>query len=175
MKKKTIKPKEITFIQAINISKHWCNEWDDNLVSEEVLADRIAELIKTKDGLRGFFAYTLSDVNCTIIDKLPTSLIFKFREQGISIVEITVKNLIMSSAQVINHQRNQNLDYELISQNISSRCINLLKVLETNLVSKQINIIIKKLDEMGNSLDNSKKYDEDQKKYILEKIREIAA
>ena len=81
----------------------------------------------------------------------------------------------MSSAQVINHQRNQNLDYELISQNISSRCINLLKVLETNLVSKQINIIIKKLDEMGNSLDNSKKYDEDQKKYILEKIREIAA
>ena len=174
MKKKTIKTEEITFTQAINISKDWCNEWDDNLVSDEVLADRIAELIKTKDGLRGFFAYTLSDVNCTIIDKLPTSLIFKFREQGKRIVEITVKNLIMSSAQVINHQRNQNVDYELISKNISSRCINLLKVLETNLVSKQINIIIKKLDEMGNTLDNSKRYDEVQKNYILEKIREIA-
>lgn len=174
MKKKTIKTKKITFTQAINISKHWCNEWDDNLVSDEVLADRIAELIKTKDGLRGFFAYTLSDTNCTIIDKLPTSLIFKFREQGTRIVEITVKNLIMSSAQVINHQRDQNVNYELISNNISSRCINLLKVLETNLVSKQINNAIKKIDEMGNSLDNSKKYDEEQKNYILEKIREIA-
>jgi len=56
MKKKTINLKEASFTQAINISAQWCKDWGEDLLSEEVLADRIAELIKTKNGLRGFFA-----------------------------------------------------------------------------------------------------------------------
>lgn len=56
MKKKAINYKKTSFTQAINISALWCKEWEDDLLSEEVLADRIAELIKTKNGLRGFFA-----------------------------------------------------------------------------------------------------------------------
>ena len=61
MKKKTINLKEASFTQAINITAQWCKEWEEDLLSGEVLADRIAELIKTKIGLRGFFAYALSD------------------------------------------------------------------------------------------------------------------
>ena len=64
MIKKAINLKETSFTQAINISAQWCKEWEEDLLSEEVLADRVAELIKTKNGLRGFFAYTLSDQNC---------------------------------------------------------------------------------------------------------------
>ena len=55
MIKKAINLKETSFTQAINISAQWCNEWGEDLLSEEVLADRVAELIKTKNGLRGFF------------------------------------------------------------------------------------------------------------------------
>ena len=51
MEKKTINLKEASFTQAINISAQWCKEWGEDLLSEEVLADRIAELIKTKNGL----------------------------------------------------------------------------------------------------------------------------
>ena len=76
MKKKTINSKEISFTQAINISAEWCTEWDEDLLSEEVLADRIAELIKTTNGRRGFFAYALSDKDCLLLDKLPFSLIY---------------------------------------------------------------------------------------------------
>ena len=46
MKKKTINLKEASFTQAINISAQWCKEWGEDLLSEEVLADRIAELTK---------------------------------------------------------------------------------------------------------------------------------
>ena len=45
-------------------------EWGEDLLSEEVLADRIAELTKTSNGLRGFFAYALSDKDCLLLDKL---------------------------------------------------------------------------------------------------------
>tara|TARA_B100000212_G_C27332445_1_gene515269 strand:+ start:654 stop:1181 length:528 start_codon:yes stop_codon:yes gene_type:complete len=174
MEKKTINKKNPTFIQSINITKEWCEEWESDLLSDEILADRIAELIRTKNGARGFFAYTLSDNNCTLLDKLPTSLIFKFREQGESIVEITLKNLIMSSAQTFNHEKNVNLNYAEMSKNISERCICLLRELDTALVTKKVNESINDLDNMGNSFDKTIKYNASQKEFILKNIRNIA-
>tara|TARA_B100000131_G_C18041975_1_gene582815 strand:- start:253 stop:780 length:528 start_codon:yes stop_codon:yes gene_type:complete len=174
MDKKAINTKTPSFEQAINISRGWCEEWKDELLSDEVLADRIFEIIQTQAGLRGFFAYVLSDINCFLMDKLPYALIFKFREEGIRVVKITIKNLIMSSAQVIQHKEDKNYEYEKISNNISDRCINLLKELDTKLVIKEINQIINKLDELGNSMDNSSKYTDKQKEYIKERINMIA-
>ncbi len=174
MEKKTINLKETSFTQAINISAKWCKEWKDDLLSEEVLADRIAELIKTKKGLRGFFAYALSDKNCFLLDKLPFSLIFKLNEGGDAVVEIIVKNLIMSSAQIIIHRRDNNHEYEIKSETISDRCKAILRLLETKSVTMNINQILKDLDNMGNSFDNSTKYDEEQKEFIKKQILDIA-
>ena len=123
MKKKAINVKETSFTQAINISAQWCKEWEEELLSEEVLADRIAELIKTKNGLRGFFAYALSDRDCHLLDKIPFSVVFKLQEIGNSVVEIVVKNLIMSSAQVISHEREKNFVYKSNSCCISELCL----------------------------------------------------
>ena len=174
MKKKTIISQEPSFIQSINIAKDWCKDWDDDLLSDEVLADRIKELIKTKNGTRGFFAYALSDSKCTLLDKLPSSLMFILREKGDQIVEITIKNLFMSSAQIINHQRDKNFEYAERSNNISERCVNLLKELDTKLVTKKINKLLSEIDKMGNSFDNQVKYSAEQKNFIKEKISEIA-
>ena len=174
MEKKTINLKEASFTQAINISAQWCKEWGGELLSEEVLADRVAELIKTKNGLRGFFAYALSDKDCFLLDKLPFSLIYKLNEGGNDVVEIVVKNLIMSTAQIIIHQRENNHEYEITSENISDRCKAILKMLETKLVTKNVNQALKDLDHMGNSFDNSIKYDLEQKEFIKKQILNIA-
>ena len=174
MKKKTINNIEASFTQAINISAQWCKEWDEDLLSEEILADRIAELIKTRNGIRGFFAYALSDKDCFLLDKLPFSLIYKLNEGGDAVTDIVVKNLIMSSAQIIIHRRENNHEYELTSSNISDRCKAILRLLETKLVTKAINQVIKNLDKMGNSFDNSTKYDDEQKDFIKKQIFDIA-
>ena len=174
MEKKTINKLKPSFTQSINVAKQWCNDWEDELLSDEVLADRIAELLKTQNGTRGFFAYALSDISCTLLDKKPFPLMFKLREEGEKIVDIVVKNFIMSSAQVINHQREQNTSYEAISSNISDRCIDLLRELDTKLVTSKIREIIRNLDNMGNSFDHSINYDEEQKKFIKNKINQIS-
>ena len=70
MEKKTIDLNEASFTQAINISAQWCKVWGEDLLSEEVLADRIAQLTKTRNGLRGFFAYALSDKDCFLFHYL---------------------------------------------------------------------------------------------------------
>ena len=173
MMKKAINLKETSFTQAINISAQWCKEWKEELLSEEVLADRVAELIKTKNGLRGFFAYALSDQNCYLLDKLPFSFVFKLQEAGNDVVEIVIKNLIMSSAQIIVHEDDNNLEYKSNSENISERCKSILRVLETKSVTKNINQIMNDLDNLGNSFDNSKKYNEKQKEFIKHQILDI--
>ena len=174
MEKKAINVKETSFAQAINISAKWCKEWGEDLLSEEVLSDRVAELIKTKNGLRGFFAYALSDQNCYLLDKLPYSFVFKLQEGGNAVVEIVVKNLIMSSAQIVVHDRENNLEYKSNSENISERCKSILRVLESKLVTKNIKQIMNDLDKLGNTFDNSKKYDYKQKEFIKSQIMDIA-
>ena len=174
MEKKTIKIKQASFSQSINISAQWCREWGEDLLSEEVLADRVAELIKTKNGLRGFFAYALSDKDCYLLDKLPSSIIFKFIEGGEDVVKIVVKNLIMSSAQIVVHRRENNLEYMSSSKNISERCKAILQLLETRLVTNTINELIKELDNLGNSFDHLVKYDSEQKEFIKKQIYEVA-
>ena len=174
MKEKAINLKEASFSQAINISALWCKEWGEDLLSEEVLADRISELIKSKNGLRGFFAYALSDRDCYLLDTLPSSIIFMLTKGGEEVVEILVKNLLMSSAQIIVHKREKNIEYKLTSEKISERCKGILRVLETKLVTTTINQIVKDLDNIGNSFDNSTKYDAQQREFIKQQIYDIA-
>ena len=95
-------------------------------------------------------------------------------EGGDAITDIVVKNLIMSSAQIIIHRREKNDEYEITSENISDRCKAVLRLLETKSVTKTINQFLKDLDNMGNSFDNSKKYDEEQKEFIKKQILDIA-
>ena len=134
----------------------------------------IRDRTKTRNGLRGFFAYALSDKDCFLLDKLPFSLIYKLNEGGDPIVEIVVKNLIMSSAQIIIHRRDNNHEYEVISENISDRCKAILRLLETKSVSKSVNQVLRDLDEMGNnSFDNSVKYTSEQKEFIKKQILDI--
>ena len=89
-------------------------------------------------------------------------------------MEIMVKNLVMSSAQIIIHRRENNIEYQKTSENISERCKGILRVLETKLVTNTINQILKDLINLGNSFDNSIKYDDEQKEFIKKQISDIA-
>ena len=64
----------------------------------------------------------------------------------------------MSSAQILNHKKDNNYEYAERSKNISDRCINLLKELDTKLVTKKVNEMLTEIDSMGNSFDNEIKY-----------------
>ncbi len=85
-----------------------------------------------------------------------------------------VKNLIMSSAQIIIHRRDKNHEYEMTSENISDRCKAILRLLETKSVENSVKQVLKNLDNMGNSFDNSLKYNPEQKEFIKRQILDIA-
>jgi len=88
--------KKPTFKEAMQVSMLWCKSWENDEISDEVISDRIGELIKTVEGARGFFVVSLSS-DCPLMDRLPDALIFQLRNSGEIIVDLIVKNLAMSS------------------------------------------------------------------------------
>ena len=164
-----------TFKQAMDATMIWCKSWENNEISDEVIADRIGELIKTVDGARGFFVISLS-IDCPLMDRLPDALIFQLRSSGEIVVDLTVKNLAMSSAMVIKHGQNNDLQ-EFQSERIKIRCIELLKLLDSNKVKKRLSNLLEATKGNGSDLKFLQRWDynDEQINAISESIYEVAA
>ena len=166
--------KKPTFKEAMQASMLWCKSWENDEISDEVISDRIGELIKTVEGARGFFVVSLS-IDCALMDRFPDALIFQLRSSGEIVVDLTVKNLAMSSAMIITH-RNNNDPQKIQSERIKIRCIELLKLLDSNQVKKRLDILLDATKGNGTDLKflEKWKYNEEQIRAISESIFEVA-
>ena len=164
-----------SFEDAMIAASLWCKTWDNGELSDEVLADRIAELLETSNGLRGFFVISLSSES-PLMDRLPDSIIFQLRESGQSVVDITVKNLAMSTAMEVHHKRGKDKKQTAGSERIKRRCIELLKFLDPHLVKEKLEKLLKATNGEGEYLDflNRWNYDDEQKLEIALAINSIA-
>ncbi len=93
-----------SFQQAMEITAQWLNLWEAGELSDEVLADRVAELVASRDGARGFFVISLAG-DSPLMDRLPDPLQLQpeqrsacLRAAGDGVVDLTVRNLAMSTA-----------------------------------------------------------------------------
>ena len=165
---------EPTFKEAMEATIIWCKSWEDDQISDEVISDRVGELLKTVDGARGFFVVSLS-IDCPLMDRVPDALIFQFRNSGEIVVDLTVKNLAMSSAMVITHRENNDI-LEMQSERIKIRCIELLKLLDSNKVKKRLDVLLEATKGNGKDLKflNRWGYNYQQINAISESIYEVA-
>ena len=121
--------REPTFPQAMEIAAQWLGLWEHGELSDEVLADRVAELVASRDGARGFFVVALAG-DCPLMDRLPEPLVLALRSVGAEVVDLTARNLAMSTAMVLHHQRAGDASQQAGSERVSSRCTELLRLLE---------------------------------------------
>ena len=128
----------------------WCKSWENDEISDEVISDRIGELIKTEEGARGFFVISLS-LDCPLMDRFPDALIFQLRNAGEIVVDLTVKNLAMSSAMIITHRMNKD-PQGIQSERIKIRCIELLKLLDSTQVKKRLDVLLEATKGNGTDL-----------------------
>ena len=166
--------KKPTFKEAMQASMLWCKSWENDEISDEVISDRIGELIKTVEGARGFFVVSLS-IDCPLMDRFPDALIFQLRSSGEIVVDLTVKNLAMSSAMIITHRKNKD-PQEIQSKRIKIRCIELLKLLDSTQVKKRLDVLHEATKGNGKDLKflNKWGYNDEQIKAISESIYEVA-
>ncbi len=166
--------KKPSFEEAMNAALYWCNAWEVGELSDEVLADRVADLLVSRNGARGFFVITLAS-DCPLMDRLPHSLILQLREAGEIVVDLTVRNLAMSSAMALHHQRNQDSKQQEGSERVTARCIDLLRLLEPHQVKQRLEDLLEATKGKGNDQDFLERwgYDNEQKQAIALSIASV--
>ena len=167
--------KSATFEQAINASAMWCKSWESGELSDEVIADRISELLITSNGSRGFFVVCLAS-DCLLFDRLPDAVLIKLREAGEKVVDLLARNLAMSAAMRIEHIRNSNYELQVSSERVSSRCRDILRLLDPNIVKDALESLLDSINGEGAYLEFLKKwkYDKEQKSAIALVISSVA-
>ncbi|MEB3342682.1 hypothetical protein [Okeania sp.] len=119
-------PENITFEEAIALTQEIMSEMETGQLSESQELTLIGDLVKSKNGARGFFVSYLTDSR-PVADN-PSPSIFKALESAPEIVvELLVKNLAMSSAMVVHHQRNQDEETANGSKRVRVRTTKLIK------------------------------------------------
>ena len=164
-----------TFEEAMNAAMHWCIAWEEGELSDEVLADRVSDLLTNQTGARGFFVISLAS-DCPLMDRLPEALVLQLRRAGSLVVTLTVKNLAMSRPMAVHHKRNNNRNLQLQSERVTARCLELLRLLEPNEVKSQLERLLDGIKGEGGSVEFLKRwdYDDEQKQAITSSIYEIA-
>jgi len=133
--------REPSFPQAMEITAQWLGLWEHGELSDEVLADRVAELVASRDGARGFFVVALAG-DSPLMDRLPDPLALALRLAGAGVVDLSVRNLAMSNAMALHHQRAGDAQQQAGSERVALRCLELLRLLEPAAVRDRLEILL---------------------------------
>lgn len=168
-------PKPLTFQEAIARSADWIRLWDAEELSEDVLADNVGQLVRERDGARGFFVASLTG-DSPLMDRLPEPLVQHLRLAGNDVVDLTVRNLAMSTAMSVVHSRNDDQDLLEGSLRVQARCVELLRQLDSHLVKERLERLIAGLKSEGEDQEFLDRwgYDTDQRKAIQLAIEKVA-
>ena len=69
------------FQQAMEITAAWLQQWENEEISDEVLADRVGEMVASRDGARGFFVVSLAG-DSALMDRLPDAVVGQLCHAG---------------------------------------------------------------------------------------------
>lgn len=130
-------PSQPSFQQALEITAQWLGLWEAGELSEEVLADRIGELVASRDGARGFFVVALAGES-PLLDRLSEPLLLQLRRSGAQVVDLTARNLAMSTAMAVAHGRLEDGEQQRGSERVKARSTELLRHLEPGLVRDRL-------------------------------------
>ena len=169
-------PLQPSFPQAIEISGQWLALWEAGELSEEVLADRVSELVASRDGARGFFVVALAG-DSPLMDRLPEPVALQLRLAGEPVVDLTVRNLAMSTAMALHHRRANDPEQPGGSERVQQRSSELLRLLEPLAVKQRLETLMAAAREgQGDDVAFMERwgYDDEQKMAICEAIEAIA-
>jgi len=166
----------LSFQDAIAQSSEWIRRWDQEELSDDVLADAVGLIVRERDGARGFFVASLTGES-PLMDRLPEPLIHQLRMAGEGVVDLTVRNLAMSSAMAVHHKRQEDQALMEGSLRVRARCTDLLKQLDPGLVKERLEKMLQGLDSKGEDQEFLQRwgYDDEQKAEIKTAINDVAS
>jgi hypothetical protein len=168
-------PLQPTFQQAMEITAQWLGLWENGELSDEVLGDRVAEMVASRDGARGFFVVSLAG-DSPLMDRLPDPVVLALRQAGDGVVDLSVRNLAMSTAMALHHQRHGDAGQQGGSERVQLRCTELLRLLEPGAVKERLETLLEATSGRGDDVVFLDRwgYDADQRAAIADAVLAVA-
>jgi hypothetical protein len=168
-------PESLSFPQAIATTQLLMDQINSQELSESEIQQRVLSILGSKNGGRGFFVAFLTN-EMSLADHPSPGVLAGLKSAGEISSELLVKNLAMSSAMMVIHSQNNDLENIAGSQKVCQRTCNLIQQLNSQLVEKE-------LQELQNTLKNGRgeyqeflehwNYNTEQKKAIQDTISSL--
>jgi hypothetical protein len=166
----------VAFADAIEMTGQWLLAWEGGELSDEVLADRVGRLVASRDGARGFFVVALTGEG-PLMDRLPEPLVLQLWAAGEGVVDLTARNLAMSTAMALAHGRGGDHERQAASERVQRRSRELLRQLDPVLVKKRLERLLAAAQESrGDDIQFLDRwgYDAEQKRAIAAAVESVA-
>ncbi|MEB3274788.1 MAG: hypothetical protein ACO4CG_12000 [Prochlorothrix sp.] len=125
----TVTPSAPSFESAISQARTFLDRLQAGSLPETDITEIVAALVGTVAGARGFFVVYLTDER-SLLDQPQAAVMKGLRQHPEVVGDLLVKNLAMSSAMALHHQRNNDGVIALKSQRASRRAATLIQTLE---------------------------------------------
>lgn len=164
--------KSLSFPQSIQATQSLMNKIETEKLDESTIEKEISTIVNTKNGGRGFFvAYLTSDMS--LADNPSSGVINGLKAAKEVVNELLVKNLAMSAAMAVAHNRNHDLDNVKGSQKVIQRTSNLIQKINSDTINNELkklqDTIVKGQGEYEDFLERWN-YDLEQKQAIQQAI-----
>ncbi|MEB3211867.1 MAG: hypothetical protein VKL39_10960 [Leptolyngbyaceae bacterium] len=173
-------PDNLSFADTIAFTQtllaHLENDPTDAESNSHTIAQTIAHLLSSKAGARGFLATYLT-YDGAIADQPPDSIINGLRAKPDIVADMMVKNLAMSSAMAIAHQRNQDEEHAKGSRRVQQRTRHLIEMLETAELGGAIREMVSSLEGTSSYYQpflEQQRYDTEQREALKTVFKAIA-
>lgn len=134
-------PESISFEQAIALTQSILAE----PLSDTELESIIAALVQSENGARGFFVTFLS-AEGTGADVPSAAVIQGLRTSPDIVAELLVKNLAMSTAMILTHDRNGNPELSNGSKRVQRRTLGLIQDLRSPQITSKLQVLKETID-----------------------------
>ena len=162
----------LSFPQAIAATQSLMARIQADKLSETEIEQEVLSILSNKNGGRGFFvSYLTSDIS--LADR-PSEGIINGLKSSIKISgELLVKNLAMSSAMIITHSRDRDIENIKGSQRVYQRTNNLIRSIDSSSVYEELQKLLATIDNKNGEYQKFLQcwsYDTEQKQAIANAI-----
>ncbi|NCJ06721.1 hypothetical protein GS597_09420 [Synechococcales cyanobacterium C] len=119
-------PDSISFEAAITFTQTLLTHLDTGEVAEKEVQPLIEDLVQTMNGARGFFVAYLTDER-PLADNPSPAVVAALKAHPEPVASLLIKNLAMSTAMSLAHQRQQAEDLAQSSQRVSQCSVTLIQ------------------------------------------------
>ena len=129
--------RSLSFPQAISSTQNLMEQIANNQINEAEIEQQITSIIRDKKGGRGFFVSYLTS-KLALADNPSQGVINALQSSSDIVDELLVKNLAMSSAMIISHDRNQDPENVAGSQKVYQRTNNLIQRIQSKSLEDEL-------------------------------------